>query len=142
MRNASGIACVAAAVFLVVGTASESYGAAAPNGPPGNNVLPIIPPGPAGPNIVTAADYPSLSVELREEGRVQLAVTVGADGTCKSASVVSSSGTPRLDEAAVELCKRKFTWKPASQGGRPVEGALNMNVTWQLSPIPPAAQPR
>lgn len=102
--------------------------AAAPPPPP-----PITPPR-AGPrNIVDPnTDYPPISVRLQEEGRVQLAVVVGADGSCKDAQVVSSSGKTRLDEASVTLCKRKFKWTPATQGGTPIEAKVNMNVTWQL----------
>ena len=68
----------------------------------------------------------------QEEGRVQLAITVAADGTCKDAQVVTSSGKTRLDEASVNLCKRKFRWTPATQAGNPIEAKVNMNVTWQL----------
>lgn len=101
--------------------------AAAPPPPP------VTPARPGPRNIVDAnTDYPPISVRLQEEGRVQLAIVVGADGTCKDAQVVASSGKTRLDEASVALCKRKFKWTPASQGGTPVESKVNMNVTWQL----------
>ena len=101
--------------------------AAAPPPPP------IIPPRPGPRNVVDPnQDYPPISVRLQEEGRVQLAITVAADGTCKDAQVVTSSGKTRLDEASVNLCKRKFRWTPATQAGAPIEARVNMNVTWQL----------
>ena len=81
---------------------------------------------------MTGEDYPAISIRLQEQGRVQLAVVVGTDGRCKDAQVTQSSGVSRLDEASVTLCKRKFRWEPATQGGRPIEAKINVNVAWQL----------
>jgi protein TonB len=63
-------------------------------------------------------DYPPSSARLGEEGRVVLQLLVNTDGKVIDSKVESSSGHPRLDEAArsaLSLCK--FT--PGTFQGQP-----------------------
>jgi protein TonB len=71
--------------------------------------------------------YPPLSRRLGETGRVVLRVLVTAVGTADRVELRTSSGSRRLDSAALETVQR---WKfvPARQGETPV-------AAWVLVPI-------
>ena len=71
--------------------------------------------------------YPAISRRLSEEGRVVLRVQVEADGRAAEVQLHSSSGSPRLDQSALDTVRR---WKfvPARLGQTPV-------VAWVLVPI-------
>jgi protein TonB len=71
--------------------------------------------------------YPPISRRMREEGRVVLRVLVTADGGAGDVELRASSGSARLDEAALRTVRR---WKfiPARRGRTPVQ-------SWVLVPI-------
>ena len=71
--------------------------------------------------------YPALSRRRGEEGKVVLRVSVTPQGTAEGVEVRTSSGSPRLDEAAATTVKN---WKfiPAKRGDAPVQ-------SWVLVPI-------
>jgi protein TonB len=60
--------------------------------------------------------YPAASKRRREEGRVMVLVVVSPQGLVEKATVVSSSGYPRLDEAALEALRR-VRFKPYTRNG-------------------------
>lgn len=74
-----------------------------------------------------APPYPPLARRMGEQGRVVLRVLVRADGQADRVELRASSGSPRLDESALETVRR---WKfvPARQGEQPV-------AAWVLVPI-------
>jgi periplasmic protein TonB len=63
-------------------------------------------------------DYPSASVRAGEEGVTRLEVCVTAQGRVQSASVTTSSGHPRLDDAAAKWV-RNSRFQPAIVSGSP-----------------------
>ncbi|NKF23962.1 energy transducer TonB [Solimonas marina] len=72
-----------------------------------------------------APEYPPISQRLGEEGSVVLQLKVGVDGRVTDSKIQSSSGYPRLDEAArkaLSLCQ----FQPAIVDGQkvPAWGAL------------------
>lgn len=75
--------------------------------------------------------YPEASRWDREAGRVTLRLKVRADGTVADATVLRSSGFPRLDRAARDASLR---WRldPARRGGESVEGALDTTLEFRL----------
>lgn len=95
------------------------------------NTKPVeAPPAPAAPKAVVHAppvvrasgcqepEYPASSARLGETGRVVLELLVGVDGKVIDSKVETSSGFPRLDEAArnaLSLCK----FKPGTADGQP-----------------------
>lgn len=105
------------------------------------NVTPA-PPAPKRPPVRTAAvinastgcrkpDYPSSSERLGEQGTVVLQFLVGADGRVIDSRVQSSSGYPRLDQAAREALGRcKFT--AGTVDGRPERSWAQIKYTWRL----------
>ena len=71
--------------------------------------------------------YPPLARHLGEQGRVLLRVFVTADGVAGTVDLRSTSGSERLDRAALETVKR-WRFVPARQG----EAAV---AAWVLVPI-------
>ncbi|WP_086056986.1 energy transducer TonB [Bordetella genomosp. 9] len=60
--------------------------------------------------------YPMASKRRREEGRVTVLVVISPQGLVEKATVVSSSGYPRLDDAALDAL-RKVRFKPYTRNG-------------------------
>jgi len=75
--------------------------------------------------------YPALAKRMGEEGRVFLRVQVEASGLPSKVEVRTSSGSERLDQAALEAVKR---WKfvPAKQGDKPVPASVVVPITFNL----------
>lgn len=71
--------------------------------------------------------YPALSRRLGEQGRVLLRVHVGSDGGADEVQLHTPSGSPRLDQSALDTVRR---WKfvPARRGQEAV-------AAWVLVPI-------
>ena len=105
---------------------------AAPPPPPAQAapaLLPVVPPDYSAAYLNNPAPaYPPMAKRLREQGRVVLRVHVTAAGGVDEIQVRSSSGSTRLDEAALEAVRR---WKfaPAKHGAESV-------AAWVLVPIP------
>lgn len=94
---------------------------------------PVIPP-----NFVAAylnnpgPSYPQTSVRLREQGTVMLLVRVNAGGTADQVTVEKSSGFSRLDDAAVDVVKKRWKFVPAQQAGKPVAAWVRIPVAFEL----------
>jgi protein TonB len=74
-----------------------------------------------------APAYPSLSRRLREKGRVVLRVLVNATGSAEAVEVGSSSGSERLDHAAIDAVRR-WRFVPAHRGAEAI-------AAWAMVPI-------
>lgn len=76
-------------------------------------------------------EYPSASRRMEEEGVVVLSFLVGVDGRVTESRVESSSGFPRLDEAArqaMSLCQ----FKPGTVDGKPEPAWAKLRYEWRL----------
>jgi len=80
----------------------------------------------------TTPPYPPLSRRLGEEGTVQLKLAIGTDGRVQSADLVKSSGSERLDEAALNWVQSHWRYRPATSEGRPVSSETRVNVVFNL----------
>ena len=90
------------------------------------------PPVPITPHEVTAADYPVDSLPAQEVGTARVDYLVRVDGTVGDPMVTQSSGSPRLDQAAITIVSR-WQFRPATENGRPVETRLFANVQFRLA---------
>lgn len=79
-----------------------------------------------------APTYPPLSRRMGEEGRCVLSVHVAADGYPKNISVAQSSGSPRLDNAAINAV---WKWKfiAAQQSGQAVAANVHVPIVFKLN---------
>lgn len=75
--------------------------------------------------------YPALARRLGEQGRVMLRVQVRADGTPAEIEINRSSGSARLDRAALEAV-RNWRFIPAQQGDAPVASSVLVPVSFTL----------
>jgi periplasmic protein TonB len=101
-------------------------------------VAPPPPPPPPTPPVlvdrppITASDYPAISQRLQEQGTVLIKYLVGKDGSIGECTVQTSSGKPRLDDAACEYVKRKWKYKPGTQSGKPIASYATASVQFRL----------
>jgi periplasmic protein TonB len=102
---------------------------------------PVAAPAPARPAVRTAATqitgscerptYPIISKRAGEEGRVVLEFVIGVDGRVLQSKIASSSGFPRLDEAARSALS-KCQFSPATVDGQPVQASTKQPFVWEL----------
>jgi protein TonB len=75
--------------------------------------------------------YPALSRRVGEQGKVMLRVLVNAKGIPDKVELRSSSGSSRLDGAALDIVKR-WRFVPARQGDQPVAAWVLIPITFAL----------
>ena len=92
---------------------------------------PAVPPSAINSHAVTAADYPPESIPLQEEGVARVDFVVRIDGMVDEVKITQSSGSPRLDAAAIAIVS-KWRFKPAMQDGRPLPWRQFSNVAFVL----------
>ena len=80
----------------------------------------------------TPAPYPQMSQMTSEEGTTLLQVSIGADGVPTQVSVAASSGSVRLDEAAVAHIKDNWRWNAPIIGCKPAASETRVSVKWDL----------
>jgi TonB family protein len=123
-------AIVAASIFVAARVNAE---------PPSCRDANLTLPTPA--NAHVADEYPILSTVLLEQGTTIVRFAISADGKTSNHGIVTSSGSMRLDEAAI-LSVRNWLYKPAMSGGVPTVCMMVAAVQWVLhdTPPPPKAQ--
>ncbi len=78
-----------------------------------------------------APDYPGMSRRAGEQGRVLLKVLVSADGGAESVQLEQSSGSERLDQAAINAVKR-WRFVPARFAGKALSAYVLVPVKFSL----------
>ena len=81
---------------------------------------------------VVSPVYPKMARMGGFEGTVLLKVLVGTDGSVKSASVIHSDVTRKMEEAAVAAVKF-FVFEPAIQGTVPVQAFVEVPIIFKLN---------
>jgi periplasmic protein TonB len=76
--------------------------------------------------------YPSAARRLREQGRVLLLVDVATDGLPRQVNLAASSGSPRLDEAALAAV-RQWRFVPARRGTTAVPAQVLVPIIFGLT---------
>ena len=75
--------------------------------------------------------YPRMSRRMGEQGTVLLRVFINAEGRAEKAEIRSSSGYPRLDEAALETVQR-WRYVPGQRAGQPEAMWFNVPIRFVL----------
>lgn len=78
-----------------------------------------------------APDYPATSRRLGEEGRVLMKVLVSADGSAETVQIEKSSGSERLDNAAIAAVKR-WRFIPAKKNNQALSAYVIVPVKFSL----------
>jgi periplasmic protein TonB len=78
-----------------------------------------------------APEYPSLSRRQGEEGRVLMKVLVSANGAAEDVQIEKSSGSDRLDNAAVSAVKR-WRFIPAKKNNQPLSAYVLVPIKFSL----------
>jgi protein TonB len=77
------------------------------------------------------SEYPRVSRQRNEQGRVVLRVFIGVDGTAQQAEIKQSSGYERLDQAALATVK-SWRYVPGKRGGVPEAMWFNVPINFVL----------
>lgn len=88
-----------------------------------------------------AEQYPREALNRHQEGMTSLSFNILTDGTVDAVTVVSSSGSRSLDEAAVH-CVSQWHYRPALRNGQLAETPWKASVNWQLPGHETAAPPQ
>jgi TonB family protein len=83
----------------------------------------------------TPVPYPPISQRLNEQGVTMMAVAIDNDGAPTDVTVKQTSGSNRLDAAAVTYIKTHWRWQPPPQACKAATTAVN--VAWHIV-TPPA----
>ena len=78
-----------------------------------------------------APAYPPVSRRLKEQGRVLLRVFVSASGSAEDVEVRASSGSDRLDRAAIDAV-RHWRFAPARRGNETIAAWAIVPILFQL----------
>lgn len=79
-----------------------------------------------------APEYPHISRRMGEQGRVLLRVLVSSTGIADSVQIESSSGSSKLDEAALKAVE-KWNFVPAKRSNQPVSAYVLVPVKFSLN---------
>jgi periplasmic protein TonB len=79
----------------------------------------------------TAPRYPALAKRQREQGEVRLRVELDESGRIDRVTIVSSSGSPRLDDAA-RAAIESWRCRPAQHDGQPVRAVALQSLAFVL----------
>jgi protein TonB len=77
------------------------------------------------------SDYPFFARIFGDEGTSELTFVVAADGTVSAVKIAKSSGSDRLDDAAVD-CVKKWHYRPAIKDNQLVDAPMTVKVNWSL----------
>ena len=80
----------------------------------------------------TKPDYPSAASRLGEEGATGLNLFITPEGRVGEVQIFSSSGSPRLDEAAIKHAKRNWSFSACTEGGKAVGCWFKTKLVWRL----------
>ncbi len=108
--------------------------------PVDNDTRPLPPTGPTSPARFDPRyvrdlqpPYPLAALRLQEEGAVVVHVSIGADGRVVAARLAGSSGSPRLDAAAVAHALAHWRFTPALKDGVAVVTERDITIRFRLA---------
>jgi len=84
------------------------------------------------PGTHTAPPYPELARRLAEQGTVTIRIAITAGGAINDVAVLHSSGSARLDTAAVNWVKAHWKYRAASRRGVAVSSQVDAKIVFDL----------
>ena len=93
--------------------------------------------------IVTADDYPLVSLTREQEGRVTVRLRIDPTGLVTRCEIIQSSGHTALDEQTCALFRARARFEPARDAkGRYVADTYTQRVNWRIAGERAAPMPR
>lgn len=84
--------------------------------------------------LVTAQDYPRISLVNNEQGSVTVRLKIDKSGLVRPCRIARSSGHVALDEQTCALFRARARFEPAKdRNGRPVASDHTQKLSWQLA---------
>lgn len=81
--------------------------------------------------INSARDYPRETRDLRIDGQVTVALTIGTDGRVRGCRIARASRDPQADAITCRLATERFRFRPATDAaGNPVETVYGWQQRW------------
>lgn len=77
-------------------------------------------------------EYPPAARRLGEQGSLLLQALIDTDGRVLETKLVQSSGSQRLDRAALEGVKENYRFIPGTVDGKPEKVWFTIRFTWKL----------
>lgn len=77
-------------------------------------------------------DYPAASIRLGEEGATGLRLYITKDGRVADVELASSSGSLRLDQAAVKHAKNNWRFSPCTEDGVAIACWHQTKLVWKI----------
>src|SRR6476646_4861818 len=99
-------------------------------------VEPTSPPSPKQPLEFLASEYPPEALLTAQEGRIGLNLHINQQGQVTGGEVLGSTNSRALDEAAIEIAKRRWQFESATSSGQPVAADIKIDAEWKL-PLTP-----
>jgi TonB family protein len=129
MRQAVALAIVLLGLLPMGGFATEAGS---------DDVLDLTQPGAVPPGITRPVlvvgwrvSYPERALRMHEQGSVTLTFTVERDGTVTDSKITESSGSDRIDGAAIDsVLRRKY--QPAMKDGVPIRARTKTSIEFAL----------
>jgi protein TonB len=84
------------------------------------------------PGLSREPEYPPASRRLGEQGSLLLEALIASDGRVLETKLVQSSGSERLDRAALEGVKENYRFIPGTLDGKPQKVWLTVRFAWKL----------
>ncbi len=86
------------------------------------------------PKLIKASkpEYPSASTRLGEEGVTGLSLLVTANGRVTDVKLDSTSGSERLDAAAIKHAQHNWAFSPCTENGVAVACRFQAKLVWRL----------
>jgi periplasmic protein TonB len=81
---------------------------------------------------ISRPDYPIMSKRLNEEGATEMSLLINENGKVTEVNLVTTSGSDRLDEAAIKHAQRHWTFTPCTENGKPIACWFKTRFIWQL----------
>jgi TonB family protein len=79
--------------------------------------------------------YPRSALNNLVTGGATVGFTIGTDGKVSGVKVITSSGSPDIDQASI-ACVSSWTYRPAMRAGVPVATPWRSQVKWDILPGP------
>ena len=80
----------------------------------------------------TIPPYPVLAQRIGKQGPTRMMVDINTEGVPTHADVITSSGSLRLDDAAVAHVLEFWRWLPPTENCKPIAVKTLVNVVWNL----------